>query len=85
MIQGIVRKDYEHNILYWKPWMVKQKILEHIFGIHEQSFQNMPRMLLAIKYSNMKMMVTWDHKMVKINKTTFKRAFWAFDVSVYGF
>jgi len=71
--------------LILKAWIAKQKILEWLFGTHEESFQNPRRMLLVIKDSNPRMIVTWDYKMVDGNKTTFKEAFWAFDASIDGF
>jgi hypothetical protein len=35
----------------------------------------MPRMLLAIKDSNLGIIFTWDHKMVNSNKTIFRSTF----------
>jgi len=37
-IQGTVERDYRHKVSYWKVWIVKQKILEQLFGTHEESF-----------------------------------------------
>jgi len=38
--------------------MAKQKILERLFDTLGESFQNLPKMLLAIKYSNLGTIVT---------------------------
>ena len=85
MIQDTMKRDYEHKASYWKAWMAKQKILERLFGTYEESFQKLPRMLLVIKDSNLRTIVTWDHKMVDGNKAIFRRAFWAFGASNDGF
>jgi len=74
-IQGNAERNCEHDVLYWKTWMAKQKTLELLFGIHEKSFQDMPRMLLAIKDSNLGIIFTWNHKMVNSNKTIFRTTF----------
>ena len=70
-----MERDYEHDISYWKAWMVEQKIVKRLFGTHEESFQNLLRMLLAIKYSNPRTIIIWDYKMVDDDKTMFGRAF----------
>jgi hypothetical protein len=59
-IQVTVERDYEHEheVFYWKAWMARQKILERLFGILGESFQNLPKMLLAIKDSNLGTIVT---------------------------
>lgn len=57
-IQVTMERDYEHEVFYWKVWMAKQKILEWLFGVLEESFQNLSKMLLAIKYSNLRTIVT---------------------------
>jgi hypothetical protein len=81
-IQGTVERDYEHKVSYWKVWIVKQKILEQLFGTHEESFQNLSRILLAIRYSNLGTIVTLDHKIVVGNNAIFRRAFRAFSASI---
>jgi len=81
-IQGVVERDYGHKVSYWKVWMVIQKILELLFGTHEESFQNLSRILLAIRYPNPRTIVTLDHKIVDGNKAIFKRAFRAFSASI---
>jgi hypothetical protein len=75
IIQGTIERDYVHEITYWKAWMVKQKILERLFGTYKESFQNLSRTLLAFKDSNPRTIITWDHKMIYGNKTIFRRAF----------
>lgn len=47
--KNIMERDYEHEVSYWKAWKAKHKILEQLFDIHKESFQNLPRMLLAIR------------------------------------
>jgi hypothetical protein len=59
--------------------------LELLFDTNEESFQNLPRILLAIRDLNLISIVIWDHKMVDDNKVTFERAFFAFDASIDGF
>lgn len=55
-------QDAREELCAWhlilKVWIAKQKILEWLFGTHEESFQNPRRMLLAIKDSNPRMIVT---------------------------
>jgi len=75
MIQGTTERDYRHEITYWKAWMVKQKILERLIGTYKELFQNLSRTLLAFRDSNIRTIVTWDHKMVYGNKAIFRRAF----------
>jgi len=57
-IQVTVEREYEHEVFYWNAWMARQKILERLFGILGESFQNLPKMLLAIKDSNLGTIVT---------------------------
>lgn len=47
--------------------MAKKRILEQLFGTHEESFQSLPKMLLVIKYSNPRTIIILDHKMVDDN------------------
>jgi hypothetical protein len=65
--------------------MAKKKILEWLFNTNKESFQNLPKMLLAIRDLNLRSIVIWDHKMVDGNKVTFERAFMALDASIDGF
>jgi len=58
MIQGTVERDYKHEVSYWKTWMAKQKIVKRSCGTHEESFQNLPKTLLAIRDSNPGTIVT---------------------------
>ena len=51
-IQSVIDRDFYHKVSYWKAWVAKQKILERLFGTHEESFQMLPRLLLAIRDSN---------------------------------
>lgn len=30
-IQGIIKRDYRHEVFYWKAWMVKQKNIDVIW------------------------------------------------------
>lgn len=52
-IQSIIDRDFHHKISYWKAWVAKQKILERLFGTHEESFQMLPRLLLTLRESNL--------------------------------
>ncbi|KAJ6923653.1 hypothetical protein NC652_017087 [Populus alba x Populus x berolinensis] len=80
-----MERNYRHAISYWKAWTAKQKILELLFGTYEESFQNLSRTLLAIKYSNTRTIITLNHKMVDGNKTIFKKAFRASGASIDRF
>ena len=84
-IQSVIDRDFHHKVSYWKAWVAKQKILERLFGTHEESFQMLPRFLLAIRDSNMGTVVQWDHKIVDGDKIIFGRVFWAFGASIDGF
>jgi hypothetical protein len=53
-----------------------------VVSTHEESFQNLLRMLLTIKDSNPGIIVTWDHKIVNGNKATLGRDFWTFGASI---
>jgi hypothetical protein len=85
MIQDTMERDCGHEVSYWKAWMAKQKILERLLGTYEESFQNLPKTLLAIKDSNPGTTITRDHKMIDGNKATFRRAFWAFNALINRF
>ncbi|KAJ7006815.1 hypothetical protein NC653_006002 [Populus alba x Populus x berolinensis] len=63
-IQGTVEKDHEDEVVYWKAWMAKQKILKWLMVTYKKSFQNLFRMLMAIKDLNPRAIVTWDYKIV---------------------
>jgi len=84
-IQSTIDRDYHHKVSYWKAWLAKQKILERLFGTHEESFQLLPKLLLAIKECNPGTIVDWDHKLVDGNRATFGRVFWAFGAAIKGF
>jgi hypothetical protein len=40
--------------------IAKQKVLELLFGTHEEFFQMLHRILLALKESNLGMVIKWD-------------------------
>ena len=50
-IQSVIDRNFYHKVSYWKAWVAKLKILERFFGTHDESFQMLPRLLLAIKDS----------------------------------
>ena len=37
-------------------------MFEHLFNSYEEPFEMLPRLLLAIKESNLEMVIEWDHK-----------------------
>ena len=84
-IQSVVNRDFHHKVSYRKTWVAKQKILERLFGTHEESFQMLPRLLLTIIDSNPGTNVQWDHKMVDRDKAIFERVFWALGTSIDRF
>jgi hypothetical protein len=53
-----MERDYEHEVSYWKAKKAKQKIQKQLFGTYKESFQNLPRMLLAIRDYNLGTIVT---------------------------
>ena len=51
------KSHYKYKISYDKTWVVKQKVLEHLFCSHEECFENLLRLLLAIKETNLGIVV----------------------------
>jgi hypothetical protein len=48
-IQVTIYMDYKHHVSHYKIWMTRQKILRLLFGIQEESFQMLLKILLAFK------------------------------------
>jgi hypothetical protein len=57
--------------LYKKAWLVIKQLLEKLFESYEESFQMLPRMLLALEKLNPSIVIEWDHKMVGGDTTIF--------------
>jgi hypothetical protein len=51
-IQDEIKLHYKYKISYDKAWVAKQKIIKHLFGSHNESFEKLSRLLLTIKESN---------------------------------
>jgi len=60
-IQDEIKLHYKYKISYDKAWVAKQKVIEHLFSLHKESFEKLPR-LLAIKESNPETVIDWTHK-----------------------
>jgi hypothetical protein len=43
---------YKYKVSYDKAWVAKQKIIEHLFSSHKESFEILPKLLSTIKESN---------------------------------
>ena len=74
-----------YGISYKKAWLAKYKILERLFGSHKESFQMLPRMLLALKELNPSTVIEWDHKMVDDDISNIKKinmGIWTFNSRV---
>ena len=56
-IQATIHEGFLYDISYKKDWVAKHKALEWLFGSHEESFQMLSRMLLALKESNLSTVV----------------------------
>jgi hypothetical protein len=57
--------------LYKKAWLAIKQLLERLFESHEESFQMLPRMLLALEKLNPSIVIEWDHKIVDGDTTIF--------------
>lgn len=77
-VKDTIYRYYEHNVSYYKVWVVTQKILEH-----GKSFQILPKILLALKESNLGPIIEWYHKMVDNNKAL--REYFAFGALIDEF
>lgn len=81
MIQGTVKR-------LWTWCLILEGVDGYVENIgvvistHEESFQNILRMLLTIKDLNPGIIVTWDHIIVNGNKATLGRDFQAFGASI---
>jgi hypothetical protein len=52
--------NFEYDVSCHKMWIAKQKVLELLFGTPEEFFQMLHRILLALKESNLGMVIKWD-------------------------
>jgi hypothetical protein len=57
--------------LYKKAWLAIKQLLERLFESYEESFQMLPRMLLALEKLNPSIVIEWDHKIVDGDTTIF--------------
>jgi hypothetical protein len=60
-IKDEIKLHYKYKFSYNKAQVTKQKVIKHLFGLHEESFEKLPR-LLATKESNLKTVIDWMHK-----------------------
>jgi len=51
-IQDEIKLHYKYKVSYDKAWVAKQKVIEHLFSSHKESFKKLPRLLSTIKESN---------------------------------
>jgi hypothetical protein len=51
-IQDEIKLHYKYKVSYDKAWVAKQKIIEHFFSSHKESFEILPKLLSTIKESN---------------------------------
>jgi hypothetical protein len=42
-IQDKIKLHYKYKISYKKSWVAKQKVFEHLFGSHKESFEKLSK------------------------------------------
>nr|XP_043633609.1 uncharacterized protein LOC122604809 [Erigeron canadensis] len=71
---------------YKKVWVGKQKAIEHVFGDWDESYNILPKFLMALQTFNPGTIVEWCVlEETGQDQVEFRRVFWAFDPSIKGF
>ena len=60
-VQEEINLHYKFKISYYNALAAKQKILEELFGTHEDSFEILPRLFVALQESNSGTIIEWKH------------------------
>ncbi|XP_074306553.1 uncharacterized protein LOC141641805 [Silene latifolia] len=82
----LIKDKFHYTITYKRAWFAKQKAIANIFGDWENSYEELPKFMQALKESNPGNVVHWcliptSDPSVHI----FQRVFWAFRPSIEGF
>ncbi|CAI0423323.1 unnamed protein product [Linum tenue] len=81
-----VKNRHGYTISYKKAWHGKQKAMAEVYGDWEESFANMPRLILAMEDKNPgSVFVPSYEDFYGGAKRVFKRLFWAFKPCIDGF
>lgn len=87
VIVQAVKVKFKYTITYKRAWSAKQKAIASIFGDWEQSYEELPRYMQALKESNPGTVVEWCTLASNEDPSVhiFLRVFWAFKPSIDGF
>ncbi|XP_068497499.1 uncharacterized protein [Phaseolus vulgaris] len=86
-----IKNLYGYTITYRKAWLGKQKVLALAFGDWEQSYNDLPRWLEAVKESNSGIIVQYIASPCMVDGVqdnscyTLDRVFWSFKPCIDGF
>uniref|UniRef100_A0A2N9H0X3 Transposase MuDR plant domain-containing protein n=1 Tax=Fagus sylvatica TaxID=28930 RepID=A0A2N9H0X3_FAGSY len=79
-------KQYEVKVSYYKLWDTKQKAIARIYGDWVQSYEILPKFMLALQEANPTTVVKFLKKDgFERNTERFQRVFWAFGPCIAGF
>lgn len=86
-----IREKFNYTTSYRKAWIAKNKAIEDVYGNWEQSYNELPQWLMAMKQYLPETVIILDTLPYKINgqevetHRTFHRLFWAFHPCIVGF
>jgi hypothetical protein len=79
-------KQYNVKVSYYKLWDAKQKAIARIYRDWVQSYEILPKFMVALQEANPTTVVKWVKKYgFKRNTERFHRVFWAFGLCIAGF
>uniref|UniRef100_A0A2N9GUX0 SWIM-type domain-containing protein n=1 Tax=Fagus sylvatica TaxID=28930 RepID=A0A2N9GUX0_FAGSY len=79
-------KEYDVKVSYYKLWDAKQKAIARIYGDWVQSYEILPKFMLALQEANPTTVVKFVKKYgFEKNTERFQRVFWAFGPCIAGF
>jgi hypothetical protein len=81
-----ISKQYDVKVSYYKLWDAKQKAIARIYGDWVQSYEILPKFMLALQEANPTTVVKFVKKYgFERNTERFQHVFWAFGPCIAGF
>lgn len=89
---NLIVSEYKFTPLYRKTWIARNKAIKQVFGNWEESYNELPRYLIALKkfvpgkVVEMQTLPLYTEEGTTVNgKQIFHRLFWAFQPCIRGF
>ena len=85
-LQQQIEETYSYIVSERKVWLAKTIAIANVYGSWEDSYNELPRLLIAIQRQNPGTRVYWKTVPTsKNNRVVLERAFWAFGPSLAAF